>query len=107
MRHARDDYNRIQDPAGLIPDDEPVFLFRGQDKFAARVLRFYADLVENELGAINACPHCTERTRELIRITRAHADAMEAWPVHKFPNLAPKPRETEPNIVGVISGPDA
>ena len=24
MIHARPDYNRIQDPAGLIPDDEPV-----------------------------------------------------------------------------------
>ena len=23
MRHAREDYNRIQDPAGQIPDDEP------------------------------------------------------------------------------------
>jgi HSP20 family protein len=26
MQHARDDYDRIQDPSGLIPDDEPVFL---------------------------------------------------------------------------------
>lgn len=32
MKHARKDYNRIQDPAGLIPDNEPVFLVRGQDK---------------------------------------------------------------------------
>jgi hypothetical protein len=31
MKHARDDYNRIQDPAGIIPDNEPVFLLRGQD----------------------------------------------------------------------------
>jgi hypothetical protein len=30
MKHARDDYNRIQDPAGLIPEDEPVFLLRAQ-----------------------------------------------------------------------------
>lgn len=34
MKHARDDYARIQDPKGLIPDDEPVFLLRGQDKCA-------------------------------------------------------------------------
>lgn len=34
MLHAREDYNRIQDPAGLIPDNEPVFLIRGQDKAA-------------------------------------------------------------------------
>lgn len=31
MKHARDDYNRIQDPAGKIADDEPVFLTRAQD----------------------------------------------------------------------------
>lgn len=24
MIHAREDYNRIQDPAGQIPEDEPV-----------------------------------------------------------------------------------
>lgn len=35
MRHARTDYNaRIQDSAGLIPDDEPVLLVRGQDAAA-------------------------------------------------------------------------
>lgn len=31
MRHAREDYNRIQDPAGKIHEDEPVFLMRAQD----------------------------------------------------------------------------
>ncbi len=31
MKHARADYDRIQDPAGKIPADEPVFLIRGQD----------------------------------------------------------------------------
>jgi hypothetical protein len=31
MKHAREDYNRIQDPAGLIPEDEPVFLMRAPD----------------------------------------------------------------------------
>ena len=31
MKHARDDYDRIQDPAGKIAADEPVFLVRGKD----------------------------------------------------------------------------
>lgn len=36
MQHARDDYNtRIQDSAGKIPADEPVFLLRAQDPYAA------------------------------------------------------------------------
>ena len=35
MKHARSDYDaRIQDSAGLIPDDEPVLLIRGQDQCA-------------------------------------------------------------------------
>lgn len=35
MKHARPDYTeRIQDSAGLIPDDEPVLLIRGQDRAA-------------------------------------------------------------------------
>lgn len=38
MIHAREDYNHIQDPSGKIPEDEPVFLLRGQDKFAPALL---------------------------------------------------------------------
>lgn len=34
MKHARDDYSRIQDPENKIPEDEPVFLLRGQDRAA-------------------------------------------------------------------------
>ena len=45
MLHAREDYNRIQDPLRKIPTDEPVFLLRGQDKFApALLLRWAAEL---------------------------------------------------------------
>jgi len=45
MKHFREDYNRIQDPAGLIPENEPVFLLRGQDKLApALLLRWAAEL---------------------------------------------------------------
>ena len=46
MRHARSDYNRIQDPAGIIPEDEPVFLLRGQDSFAPQTVHLWATLVE-------------------------------------------------------------
>ena len=37
-------YDRIQDPAGLIPADEPVFLLRGQDAYAPSTLRHWAAL---------------------------------------------------------------
>jgi hypothetical protein len=42
MIHAREDYNqRIQDSAGIIPDDEPVFLLRAQDRLAREALVMY------------------------------------------------------------------
>ena len=47
MKHARKDYNRIQDPENKIPEDEPVFLLRGKDPFAATVVRTYARLCAN------------------------------------------------------------
>lgn len=46
MRHARSDYDRIQDPQGKIPADEPVFLIRGQDVVAPLVVAYWADTAE-------------------------------------------------------------
>jgi len=43
MKHARQDYDRIQDPKGLIPEEEPVFLLRGQDVLAPALLEKWAD----------------------------------------------------------------
>lgn len=79
MRHARSDYNRIQDPAGLIPEDEPVFLLRGQDALAPATLHEYADLVENE----NGDPYMVKKVRE-------HAELMATWQHHnkcKMPDM--------------------
>lgn len=42
MKHARADYDRIQDPAGLIPDDEPVFLLRAKDACAPATVLHWA-----------------------------------------------------------------
>lgn len=44
MKHAREDYDRIQDPLGLIPEDEPVFLLRAQDRLACQAVAYYAYL---------------------------------------------------------------
>lgn len=78
MRHARPDYERFQDPAGLIPDDEPVFLIRGQDICGPETLRKWAFL-----AAMAAADP------DIIGRVRRHADAMDAWQkVHcKVPDL--------------------
>jgi len=84
MKHARKDYDRIQDPAGLIPKDEPVFLLRGQDKFAPQLLR---DWAHNLLGS-NGDPVMAEMVFQ-------QALAMEDWQmihVSKIPDL-PEERE--------------
>lgn len=69
MKHSRSDYNRIQDPAGLIPEDEPVFLLRGQDIHAPDTLREYASRVYDR-GKGDA-----DAAHEI----RMHAEAMEEW----------------------------
>lgn len=68
MKHARADYDRIQDPAGLIPEDEPVFLLRGQDRAAPSTLRHWADFAL-ALGADG----------EMTGLAYDHADVMEKW----------------------------
>ena len=76
MKHARADYDRIQDPAGLIPKDEPVFLMRAQDKHFDRVLRFYRDLVAIDNGDKKIIDACNE-----------HLDRASQWPKCKAPDM--------------------
>lgn len=68
MLHARPDYQRIQDPAGSIPEDEPVFLLRGQDLIAPYVLMDWARRAE-KLGM----------DPKMVQMARDHASAMWRW----------------------------
>lgn len=72
MLHAREDYNRIQDPAELIPVDEPVFLLRAQDMIAWEIVEIWANRNE-EVGGDPA----------LTQLARDHAERMREWPTHK------------------------
>lgn len=76
MRHARSDYNRFQDPEGKIPADEPVFILRGQDKYAADTVDFYADTVEKNGGS-----------KDIVNAARSMAQWMSDWPKHKEPDM--------------------
>ena len=68
MRHARQDYNRIQDPAGIIPHDEPVFLLRAQDITAPHAVRAWARAQWENKG-----------NRDMGGMAMEHADRMEEW----------------------------
>lgn len=60
----------------LIPDDEPVFLVRGQDVVGAATVRAWADMAEDAGSA-----------PEIVRIAREHAEKMAAWPKKKVADL--------------------
>lgn len=63
MKHARADYDeRIQDSAGLIPDDEPVLLIRGQDICAVAAVDAWLKAAR-ELGADEATIAAVQRHR--------------------------------------------
>jgi hypothetical protein len=89
MKHAREDYSPIQDPRqGIerIPDDEPVFLIRGQDKAGAGTVRVWAVL--NDL--LGGDPRASKKARD-------HADQMDRWPAKKLADL---PRKEDPCTSG-------
>ena len=76
MKHPRQDYNeRIQDNAGLIPDDEPVVLLRGQDQLAVQALEYYVRLCEQ-----NQAPKVAKKIR-------GHVELMKMWPKKKIPDV--------------------
>lgn len=82
MIHAREDYNRIQDPLDIIPKEEPVFLLRAQDVCASATVRAWARFAEE----VHADP-------EIIRFAREQAFKMEAWQeqhVRQIPDLPEK-----------------
>jgi hypothetical protein len=81
MKHARPDYDRFQDPAGLIPEDEPVFLIRGQDRAAPAAMRAWID----EAAAQGA-------SADIIDRVEGHLQAVIDWQdndpgVSKVPDL--------------------
>lgn len=76
MKHARADYDRIQDPEGRIPDDEPVFLIRGQDAVGSAAVLVWAALAEDR-GA----------DRRIVAAARKQAVKMKNWKRHKTPDM--------------------
>lgn len=74
MLHAGPDYNRIQDPTGKIPADEPVFILRAQDETAAATVRFWAAL--NSQGDPKA-----------VELARIQARRMDMWPKKKTADI--------------------
>jgi hypothetical protein len=94
MKHAREDYNRIQDPAGLIPEDEPVFLLRAQDMLAPATIVWWSEQLAKRDG-----------DPTLVKMAKGQADKMVAWQkAHgfKLPDLPKKAAPIQPNKITVL-----
>lgn len=68
MKHAREDYDRIQDPLNLIGENEPVFLLRAKDKTAPSIVRAWAK-EQIKQGSTDEC----------IPVAFEWANKMEEW----------------------------
>lgn len=68
MKHAREDYSRIQDPENLIGEDEPVFLIRAKDMNAPSVVEYWATMAKKR-GADN----------NIVQAALDHALEMREW----------------------------
>lgn len=77
MKHARADYDEIQDPREEIPEDEPVFILRGQDVCTPVAMQAYIDsarfngATENFIAAIDA---------HLVRVNEWQRDVKKKVP---------------------------
>lgn len=79
MLHARGDYNRrIQDSEKKIPENEPVFLLRAQDQFAARALRCYIGEVRGFVS------------QEIMDALETHLHEFINWEPTKIPDTTPE-----------------
>jgi hypothetical protein len=74
--HARADYTaRVQDRLELIPIDEPVVLFRGQDVLTEEVVKFYIK-------------RCRERgANDVADKMEKHLELIRAWPKKQVPDV--------------------
>ena len=75
MLHGREDYNnRIQDSEGLIPEDEPVLLLRGQDALGIAAVKAYLKT-------------CKANNIKNVDELEAHLQKMMDWPIKKMPDV--------------------
>jgi hypothetical protein len=74
MKHSRKDYERFQDPAGKIPDDEPVFLLRAKDMYAAPAVAMYAMSILQDPFATPEAVAVAKRAKQWAEEMRAYGE---------------------------------
>lgn len=80
MIHGRPDHNRIQDPAGIIPDNEPVFLLRGQDVLAPAVIEYWAAAAGHRGASRKIVDAALEQAQAMRRYQKAFVSKLPDMP---------------------------
>lgn len=77
MKFGREDYDRrIIDQELIIPEDEPVFLIRGQDSISEYIVWHWAAVAE-QAGV----------DKEMVAMARKHVRTMARWDKKNTPDL--------------------
>jgi len=101
MKHFRPDYNeRIQDNANLIPEDEPVFLLRGQDIFTPGLMLDWAKQLRLAGGDPEFAQLIENGASEVIQWQKEHPERMVKNNRLRLPDM---PKEME--VVKLLSDP--
>lgn len=101
MKHFRADYNeRIQDNANLIPEDEPVFLLRGQDIFTPGLMLDWAKQLRLAGGDPESAQLIENGASEVIQWQKEHPERMVKNNRLRLPDM-PKER----TVIKLLSKP--
>ena len=95
MKHARKDYDRIQDPAGLIGEDEPVFLLRAKDVLAPlTVMAWVKEAMRNNIDPVTIVM-ATDQAARMLQWQKHHGRNLPDVPSNTCPNCGRTFRESE------------
>ena len=95
MKHPRKDYDRIQDPAGLIGEDEPVFLLRAKDVLAPlTVMAWVKEAMRNNIDPVTIAM-ATDQAARMLQWQKHHGRDFPDVPSNTCPNCGRGFREGE------------
>jgi hypothetical protein len=89
IARLRSKYRTLSEGSTPIGEDEPVMLFRAQDRFAAPVLDRYAEILEREVSyRYEACidDGTADKLADAAARVRSHARLFRRWSKKKNPD---------------------
>ena len=69
--------DRLVGQSGPVPEDEPLFILRARDFFAASTLKSYLDTLQRSSGDYEHCAAVCLRIRDFLKFQHEHGDRMK------------------------------